>query len=101
LTEKPEYAAVALAKVLAHCRPHPPERVVCFYDIISTDFAPRLMSIVARAYEKDPVGFLDFAQRWNECHMSGDSAPFPRVEPQAPRESLGVLSTEPFMKDTL
>jgi len=98
LTEKPEYAAAALAKVRAHCRPHPPERVVCFYDIIATDFAPRLMSIVARAYEKDPEGFLAFAERWAKKEMNDEDAPFPRIEPQAPRENLGVLSTEPFEK---
>jgi hypothetical protein len=96
LTEKPEYAAAALAKVRQHCRPHPPERVVCFYDIIVTDFAPRLLSIVARAYAKDPAGFLAFAERWAREAMTGEGAPFPRVEPQAPRECLGVLSTEPF-----
>lgn len=96
LTGKPEYAAAALAKVRAHCRPHPPERVVCFYDIYALDFAPRMMSIVARAYEKDPEGFLAFAERWAKEQMSGTDAPFPRVEPQAPRESLGVLSTAPF-----
>ena len=96
LTEKPEYAAAALAKVRLHCRPHPPECVVCFYDIIATDFAPRLMSIVARAYERDPKGFLDFAERWARKEMQNADAPYPRVEPQAPRENLGVLSTEPF-----
>ncbi len=96
LTEKPEYAAAALAKVRQHCRPHPPERVVCFYDIYANDFAPRLMSIVARAYERDPAGFLDFAERWAKEQMNDADAPFPRVEPQAPRENLGALSTEPL-----
>ena len=97
LTEKPEYAAAALAKLRQHCRPHPPERVVCFYDIYALDFAPRMMSIVARAQAKDPAGFLAFAERWAREEMGGKDAPFPRVEPQAPRESLGVLSTEPFL----
>jgi hypothetical protein len=96
LTEKPQYAAAALAKVRGHCRPHPPERVVCFYDIIATDFAPRLMSIVARAYERDPEGFVDFAERWEKENMNDEDAPFPRTEPQPPRENLGMLSTRPF-----
>jgi len=96
LTEKPEYAAAALAKVRQHCRPHPPERVVCFYDIYALDFAPRMMSIVARAYEKDPRGFLDFAERWAKEEMNQADAPFPRTEPQPPRVNLGPLSTEPF-----
>jgi hypothetical protein len=96
VTEKPEYAAAALAKVRAHCRPHPPERVVCFYDIIALDFAPRLMSIAARAWEKDPDGFLDFAKRWeDECRAGGD-IPFERPGAQEPRARLGVLSTGPF-----
>jgi hypothetical protein len=96
LTEKPEYAAAALAKVRAHCRPHPPERVVCFYDIIALDFAPRLMSLAARAYEKDPEGFLEFARRWEEECRPGRDIPFERDEPQGSRVCLGVLSTEPF-----
>ncbi len=94
LTRKPEYAAAALAKIRAHCRPHPPERVVCFYDIYALDFAPRMMSIVARAWEKDPAGFLAFAERWAKERMNDKDAPFPRNEPQAAREYLGVLSTE-------
>lgn len=96
LTEKPAYAAAALAKVRAHCLPHPPERVVCFYDIIATDFAPRLMSIVARAHAKDPAGFLTFAERWALTEMDATRAPFPRSDPQPPRVDLGVLSTEPL-----
>jgi hypothetical protein len=96
LTEKPEYAAAALAKVRQHCRPHPPERVVCFYDIYALDFAPRFMSIVARAYEKDPEGFLAFAERWEKEEMNEEGAPYPRTEPQQPRVNLGVLSTAPF-----
>ncbi len=99
LTEKPEYAAAALAKVRQHCRPHPPERVVCFYDIIASDFAPRLMSIVARAWEKEREGFLAFAERWAREHMSGDTAPFPRREAQPPRLNLGVLDTGSFEDD--
>jgi hypothetical protein len=98
LTKKPEYAAAALAKVRAHCRPHPPERVVCFYDIYASDFAPRLMSIVARACERDPDGFLDFAERWAREAMQGADAAFQRNEPQGPRENLGALSTEPLME---
>jgi len=96
LTGKPEYAAAALAKVRAHCQPHPPERVVCFYDIYALDFAPRFMSIVARAQEKDPEGFLAFAEEWENEEMKEEKAPFPRTEPQAPRVNLGVLSTGPL-----
>lgn len=85
--------AAALAMVRQHCRPHPPERVVCFYDIIITDVAPRFMSIVARAHAKDPAGFLPFAERWAQEEINTSKAPFPRPEPQPPRVNLGVLST--------
>jgi len=96
LTEKPEYAAAALAKVREHCQPHTPEHIVCFYDIIASDFAPRLMSIAARAWDKDPEGFMDFARQWREKRAQQQETGFDPAASQKPGTNLGPLSTEPF-----